>query len=749
MGKEGNKKVLNKSSKRSPVAILGAAALLVVAIGGKIYGVSPFGTAMFCALSGCFFIGFIAPVYLLCEFLFSFEVWRLYACGAVIFVMAVRWVIALKVAKFNKGVCKTLFSLFAIIIHTVLSALFVSIADAVIAGFIGCLFYYFSVNVAGCTQKAFSSKLGIVEAASVCVVFLVAGLAFGRARYGMFIIGLAPAMLVVLLLSLVGSKAVLSCGAMIAVGLGYASASLVPAFIMCVITIPAFSRLNRFVYTPTAIGVFAATSVLFFVDPIQVGWNSLMLAAGGLLFCILPRRAVKKVRDYFDYEGSSHIALRHYVNRCKYDAGNRMLAVASVFDETARLMTVMGSPRPDYAAMGYSLSDRICPYCPKNSECDRAAREGAFTLLAERATAGRAILSDLPEFFTASCCQAGEVISASAAITDGARERLKEKESEDKAKAIVTERLTAVKDVLEELGKAEALPVGFDANAEKRVIFELASGGVECADVFVTRDAVTAVVRTNTASHDKIRRAVSTAMKRRYEVVAIEKTQAAGWSVAMLKRRPMYEAVYARAGVAKDGVSGDSYTFKRIGDRFLAALLDGMGSGKTAGESSGAAVELIECFYRAGFDSQSVIAGVNRFLKLPTAENYSAADVAVCDLDNATVDIIKLGAPPCYIKTTDTVLKIEGSSLPIGVLDEMRPYIATKKLYPGQMLILVTDGIADCFDGDELPSFINGLSAFNPETAVTDIVSRALKLSGGTPKDDMTAIAFRLYEKKK
>lgn len=742
---------MGKVYKISPVAIVGAAALLVVTIGGKIYGVSPFGTAMFCALSGSFFIGFISPIYLLCEFLFSFEVWRLYAGGAVIFVMAVRWLLSLKLPKLDRGAAKALFSMFAILLHTVLAALFVPIADAVISGFIGCLFYYFSVNVAACTRKAFSFKLGVVEAASVCVVFLVAGLAFGRARYDVFIIGLAPAMLMVLLLGLVGTKAVLAGGAMIAVGLGYASPALVPAFIMCTLTIPAFSRLNRFVYALTAIGVFAATSVLFFSDPISVGWNSLMLAAGALLFCILPRRAVKKVRDYFDYESSSHIALRHYVNRCKYDAGNRMLAVASVFDETARLMSVMGSPRPDYAGMGYSLSDRVCPYCPKNSECDRAAREQAFTLLAERAQSGRAILSDLPEFFTASCARAGEVIAESSAITDGARERLKEKESEDKAKAIVTERLTAVKDVLEELGRSEALPVGFDATAEKRIIFELCSSGVECADVFVTRDAVTAVVRSSTVSHEKIRRAVSVCLKCRYEVVAIEKTQAAGWSVATLKRRPMYEAVYARAGVSKNknGVSGDSYTFKRIGDRFLAALLDGMGSGESAGESSGAAVELIECFYRAGFDSASVIAGVNRFLKLPTAENYSAADVAVCDLDTATVDIIKIGAPPCYIKTTDTVLKIEGSSLPIGVLDEMRPYIVSKKLYPGQMLILVTDGIADCFDGDELPSFINGLSAFNPESAVTEIVSRALKLSGDVPKDDMTAIAFRLYEKKK
>ena len=118
----------------------------------------------------------------------------------------------------------------------------------------------------------------------------------------------------------------------------------------------------------------------------------------------------------------------------------------------------------------------------------------------------------------------------------------------------------------------------------------------------------------------------------------------------------------------------------------------------------------------------------------------------VCDLDNATTDIIKIGSPPCYIKTTDTVLKIEGSSLPIGVLDEMRPFVTTKRMYPNQMLIMVTDGVSDCFAGDELPEFINGLSAFNPEKTVNAILTRALALSGGTPKDDMTAIAFRLFD---
>lgn len=735
--------------KRSYVALLGAAALLVACCGGKIYGVTPFGTPMFCALSGCFFIGFIAPIYLMCEFLFSFELWRLYTSGLVIFVMAVRWLLGLKLPRLNSVVARVLFALFTVLAHTVLSGLFVPIVDAVIGGFIGCLFYYFAYGMSALVKAEFRTRLGMVESAACCAVLFVAGLAFGRARYGQFIIGLAPAMLVVLLVGLVGTKSVLACGTCAAIGLGInTSPALIPAFMLCVLGVVAFSRFPRIVYSLTAIALFAAGAVLFYAEPLFVAWNVLIMLGGALLFCILPRRAVKKVRDYFDYDSSAHLALRHYINRCKADAANRMLAVASVFDETARLMSTLSAPPPDYAAIGEALRDRVCRYCSSYTTCDKARATAAFTALAERASGQKAILTDLPEFFTSSCRRVMDVISESAAITEDARERARERECEEKAKVIVTERLTSIKDVLEEMGNSEAAPVGFDGTAEKRIIDELISAGVDCADAFVTRDGVTCVVRTSTAVREKIRKAVGVCLKRDCELISLDKTQAAGWSVAVLKKRPMYDAVYARCGIAKDVVSGDSYTFERIDDRFLVALLDGMGSGSRAGESSGAAVELIECFYRAGFDSQSVISGVNRFLKLPTSENYSAADVVVCNLDNACLDIIKIGAPPCYIKTADTVLKIEGNSLPIGVLDEMRPFVTTKRLYPGQMLVLVSDGVSDCFSGDELPEFINGLSAFNPQSTVSAIIERARALSGGEPKDDMTAIAFRLFEKK-
>lgn len=724
--------------------------MLIACCGGKLYGIMPFGTPMFCALSCEFFIGFVAPIYILCEFLFTFEVWRLFTGCAVAIVMAVRWIAGLKFKRMRGGIAAAVFFAVSVASETAIVALFVPIANALFSGAVSVAFYFFCYRSAACAKSGLSVRPGVIEGAAISAVSFVFGLSCGRASYDGIIIGLAPMMLLLLLVDLAGSKALLAVGCSLALGLGVsAGLAFVPAVLVTVLVIVAFDSFPRPVYAIAAVGVFCALSVLFYARPIVIAWNALCVASGALLFCVLPRRTVRVLREYFDFDGTARLAVRHYINRSRADAGNRMLAVASVFDETARLMTALSPAPSDYVAIGMAMSDNVCRRCKNRISCDAEARKRAFSELARRASEGGAILPELPEFFTRDCVCPADVISEANVIAQSARDRAREREGEDKAKQIVVERLCAIKDVLEELGAEQGRPVGFDADRERKTVFELNNVGVECAEAFCSAENVTAIVRSGSASREKIRRAVSGCMRREHEIVSLERTQAAGWSVATLKKRPKYEAVYARAGCAKGRVTGDSYTFKRIGDRFLAALLDGMGTGELASENSSAAVELIECFYRAGFESKSVLTGVNRFLKLPTAENFSAADVVVCDLDSSVCDIIKIGAPPCYIKTTDTVLKISGSSLPIGVLDEMRPYVTTKRLYPGQMLILVSDGVSDCFSGDELPEFINGLSAFNPESAVKAILSQAKAMSGGEIKDDMTAIAFRLYEKRR
>lgn len=740
-----------------------ASVMLVGCSGGRLYGVFPFGAPMFLALSvfalpaafgkkpaiGGAFFALSALIYVLCPFLFTFDVWRLYLSGATVVIAAVQWLTALKFPRMRKVLPCVAFAVLAVVVESVLLGVFTSAAVAAVGGFVSLVFLYFARNAAVIAVKKFAFRPSTPDAASLCAVLVVMGLTFGRVRLDGMFIGAAFVFFTLFMLSIAGVKPTLAGGIAMALGVGVTDVTLALCIMGAAGVIAVFSALPRPVYA--LIGVFAlsALSVLLGVSARELGFNAAFAAAGALPFLAIPRRSVKALREYLDFDGSARLAVRHYINRVKADAGNRLLVLGSVFDETARLMTALSTTEHDAAAASSVMRDRICPYCRKHKTCDSNKADAAFTKVVECADAGKSVLTELPEFFTSECEKTDEMLRAASVITEAARERQQREASEKAAREIVTERFLGIKEVLTELGREQAKPVGFDGDAELRFSAELAARGIECAEAFVTDTGVTAVVRTDTADRKALCRAAHACLKREYEISVLDKTQASGWSVATLKKRPAYEAVYARAGVSKSGgVSGDSYTFERIGDKFLAALFDGMGSGDGAGKSSAAAVELVECFYKAGFDSRSALSGVNRFMKLPGDERFSAADVAVCDLDTADVDIIKIGAPPCYIKTADTVLKIDGSSLPIGVLDEMRPSVTSKRLYPGQMLVCVTDGVSDCFDGDELPEYINGLQAYNPERVANEILRRALTLCGETPKDDMTVVAFRLFENK-
>lgn len=727
-----------------------SAAIIAFACGGELYGLNPFGTAMFCAASAYSFFALPAPVYILFSFLYSFELWRLYAAGATVFVLAARWVLSLKVKKANNAIVKTIFSLAAIAVNGVITAVFESVVTGALTAVIGMLFYAFALPAAGVAIGKFAARPSSAESLSLCAVLAALGLTMSRFTVGKVRIGLGVAFCFLLFVSLLGTKSALAAALSVALGIAVKSGGGAAVVLLAAIgATAAFSGLIRPLGCGIGVMLGAAVNVLLGTSATVVCFDAIVMTVGAVIFCAVPPNAIRAAKSYFDFDGTTRLAVRHYINRARVDCGNRLMCVAAAFDESARLISSFGTEEKDIGAVTASLIEKFCPYCVNKNTCDSFAREAAFTLLAGTACEGKTVMGEIPSFFLSTCVRTSEVISACTDIADAAKKTEVRLESEQKAKEIVTERMSAVKDLLSSLGKRQAAPVGFDGDAEENVKRELSLAGVDCAEAFVSKDFVTAIVRTAAADKKKIEKAVSTALKVKYEVRLLEQTQASGWSVAECAVKSKYEAVYARVGVSRDGgVSGDSYAFKRIDGKFLVALADGMGSGQAAGDGSDSALELVECFYRAGFDSASVLSGVNRFLKLPGSERYSAADIAVCDLDTAVVDIIKMGTPPCYIKTEDTVLIVEGGSLPIGVLDEMRPFTSKKKLYPGQMLIMLSDGVTDLFDGDELPDYINDISSHNPEAAATAILNRALEKADGVPRDDMTVIAFRVFNRK-
>ena len=185
-------------------------------------------------------------------------------------------------------------------------------------------------------------------------------------------------------------------------------------------------------------------------------------------------------------------------------------------------------------------------------------------------------------------------------------------------------------------------------------------------------------------------------------VDSINDTKRSGWSLVCLKTAPKYDVVFGTSFITKAGseVSGDSYSLIKIdSDKFMMALCDGMGSGKKAERTSNLSMNIIENFYKAGFDNELILSSANKLLSLGNDEIFSALDLCVIDLRKCYLDSIKLGAPAALIRGKKGIKIVEGNALPLGILSDIKPSIKKEILSESDTIILATDGIIDSIDG--------------------------------------------------
>jgi stage II sporulation protein E len=173
-----------------------------------------------------------------------------------------------------------------------------------------------------------------------------------------------------------------------------------------------------------------------------------------------------------------------------------------------------------------------------------------------------------------------------------------------------------------------------------------------------------------------------------------------------------------------------------------------MGSGSVAHTISSASLSLIESFYKAGLKSQLILSTVNKLLAINTEDTFAALDTVIIDLKNCSADFIKYGAPYGFIVGDNGVKIVEGSSLPLGIIEDLKPSVCTTELNDGDIVVLFTDGISDAFSSSsEVVDFLRSVPAKNPQTLADQILERALNLSCGHKNDDMTVLAVRIYKR--
>ena len=197
---------------------------------------------------------------------------------------------------------------------------------------------------------------------------------------------------------------------------------------------------------------------------------------------------------------------------------------------------------------------------------------------------------------------------------------------------------------------------------------------------------------------------------------------------------------------SKSSVSGDSYSIKTLDNSSRYILLcDGSGSGKIAAEYSQSTVKLMEEFLKTGFSKTTSVKLINSSLLYNFQQNKtSTIDLAILDLKNGELEILKKGACPTYIKKKNGEYKIiRSTGFPVGIYDDTDK-TERLKLSDGDILVMASDGIYNAVTTEDW--ILEALKAINTDNP--DIISDTLlKISLSTKRkdeDDMTVIASRI-----
>ena len=226
------------------------------------------------------------------------------------------------------------------------------------------------------------------------------------------------------------------------------------------------------------------------------------------------------------------------------------------------------------------------------------------------------------------------------------------------------------------------------------------------------------------------------------------------WRTVLFCEDVNYKVLYGVARVTKERetISGDNYACAATDEQFTMCLSDGMGSGMEASKESETVVELLEQFVTSGFSRETAVRMVNSALILQRKGGmFSSLDVCSLDLYTGICEFLKAGAATTFIRRGNWVETITSTSMAAGLVQKLEFEKTTKKLYDGDYLVMVTDGVLDAFGeepGEEiLKEWILQAQEQMPKELGRHLLEKTLQYADYRAKDDMTVLVAGIWRK--
>ena len=481
--------------------------------------------------------------------------------------------------------------------------------------------------------------------------------------------------------------------------------------------------------------------------------EALFTVVPACIAAFIPSSAFEKLTEN-GYMGGDRLT-RGAIARIKCDLSGKLYDLAGAFSEVDGALKVLSSRNEQKKAAVKKISAacvaRACDKCSEYRVCTLAESDSLVRLVELGTSKGRLTLVDLPKDFMDGCINPNPLIFEINRLIDVYLDRMEQFKRADEIKNILSLSALGIEKRLNDLAFEMSQSAPQDRAQEKKLVEHLMRRGIKtfgvmvCGESAKTIDLIVAEKLNERTATECVNEFTKTAMI----ITSVQKIQS-GLKFMEFKKAPLLDAAFGVSSVTKHNSekSGDVHSLLRLSDnKFLVALSDGMGSGENALSTSSAAIGLIEGMLKAGIRQNVVLPIVNEIVSVTTEDNFSAIDIGIVDLIGETFDFIKIGAPYGFILSKDGIRFIEGSSLPIGILSELKPTTAHAGAQSGDILMMLSDGITDAFGSStDFIEFLKSAPTKNPQALSDSVLEEALSRTGGIAEDDMTCLCVRLFE---
>lgn len=477
-----------------------------------------------------------------------------------------------------------------------------------------------------------------------------------------------------------------------------------------------------------------------------------------VIFMVLPNDIEKYITPLFlpKENSKSGQSLKNSVVMRLDFASNALKNVMGSVNSVSRQLKKLYAPKME--SIYENSAEEVCKSCGMRVYCwenqKNTTNNDLYKLESPLKTQGFVTENDVESLFSKKCCRSIEIADS---ISRNYKDYLKGIEATERVAEIrmmVAGQFAGLSEILRDMATEFENYKNYDPDTSARVTEYLHSIGlvpIECGCMLDSngRMSVEIQLASGKVPLHKIALAkdLSSVCNRCFDTPLV--TEVGTQKRVVLNEVPVYDievGVYQH--IFNGGkLCGDCVNcFSNGFGQFVALISDGMGTGGRAAVDSNMTVSILTKLLKAGLSEDCALQVVNSALMVKSQEeSLSTVDMTKIDLFTGKAYFNKAGAPLTYIKKNGNLMKKTATSLPIGILGDVKFSKEKVRLYDGDMVVMISDGALSTNE-DVIEKILRKVQDESCPTIAKAIVENTIKSRNDGHDDDITAVVIRLID---